>query len=210
MKTRKEKVINFLKTNAVYFILSLCIIAVGLSVTLMLANRNNGLENELSKPVIEKPNQDNNTNSDDSDSASKVVSFIMPVANADRIEEYSTIPVFNQTLDRYSTHLAMDFYAQEGTAVLAVYDGTVESVTSTLLQGVTVVIDHGNGLKTTYNSLLDGENVTVGQKVSQGDVIGEVSSTNRQESYKGAHLCFSATKDGIAIDPADYMVYDEK
>lgn len=207
MKQDKQNVLNFLKANAVYFILSLCIIAVGLSVTLMLANRNNAINNELSNPSIESPSQDANGNDD---SVSKTVTFIMPVANADRIDDYSTIPVFNQTLDRFSTHYAMDFYASEGTSVLAVYDGTVESVSSTLLQGVTIVIDHGNGLKTTYNSLLDGENVTVGQKVKQGDVIGEVSSTNRQESYKGAHLCFSATQDGVLIDPAEYMIYNEK
>ena len=208
MRSKKENILNFLRANAVYFIMSLCIIAIGLSVTLMLANRNNGIEDDLSKPVIENPSEEGNQNGDNQNDG--IVYFIMPVANAERVDEYSLTPVFNQTLDRYSTHQAMDFYAPEGTSVLAVYDGTIESVTSTLLQGVTIVIDHGNGLKTTYNSLLDGENVTVGQVVKQGDVIGEVSCSNRQEGYKGSHLCFSATLDGEIIDPADYMIYNEK
>ena len=208
MKKSNNKIINFLKANAVYFVLSLCIIAVGLSVTLMLVNRDKILDNELSKPVIETP--DAGDDNQDTDTVIKVVSFIMPVENASQIGEYSELPVFNQTLDRFSTHLSMDFYAEEGTPVYAVMDGTVESVTSTLLQGVTIVIDHGNGLKTYYNSLADGEGVVEGQQVKQGDVIGEVSSTNRQEAYKGAHLCFSATENGQAIDPAKYLVFNEK
>ena len=218
--------ISFLRRNAVYFILSLCILAIGLSVSLMLVNRDNGLNNDLSNPPLNgDANLDNeqdasNTQKPDEtpdqgagkeeDPVIKVVSFIMPVENATDVGDYCDTMVFNQTLSRFESHKAIDFYAQEGASVMAVYDGTVESVSSTLLQGVTVVIDHGNGLKTTYNSLLDGENVTVGQKVKQGDVIGEVSSTNRQESYKGAHLCFSATQDGVLIDPAEYMIYNEK
>jgi murein DD-endopeptidase MepM/ murein hydrolase activator NlpD len=118
--------------------------------------------------------------------------------------------VFNSTLDRYQVHNAIDFYAQEGTPVYAVYDGTIESVTNDLLKGVTVTIDHGNGLKTVYNSLADGETVIVGQTVKQGDIIGEVSVTNRQEYGEGAHLHFQVLENGQVIDPAKYLTLDEK
>ena len=60
----------------------------------------------------------------------------------------------------------------------------MESIETTLLTGVTVIIDHGDGLKTSYNSIeVDENELFVGKKVEAGEVIGTVSTTNRQE-YK--------------------------
>ena len=226
MKKTGRGAVAFLRRNAVYFILSLCILAIGLSVSLMLVNRDNGLDNDLAiPPVNDDANLDNeqdasNTQKPDEtpdqgagkeeDPVIKVVSFIMPVANASEVGEYSETMVFNQTLSRFESHMAIDFYAQEGTSVLAVYDGTVESVTNTLLHGTTIVIDHGDGLKSIYNSLADGELVVSGQTVKQGDVIGEVSSTNRQEYKDGPHLHFVVEENGQVIDPAKYLTFNEK
>ena len=134
----------------------------------------------------------------------------MPVNTTISVGEYSETMVFNQTLNRYSSHKAIDFFAPEGTPVMAVYDGTIESVNTSLLQGTTIIIDHGNGLKTVYNSLLDGDDVIVGQKVTQGEVIGEVSATNRQESKDGPHLHFSVEENGQVIDPIKYLAIAEK
>lgn len=226
MKKTGRGAVAFLRRNAVYFILSLCILAIGLSVSLMLVNRDSGLDNDLAiPPVNDDANLDNeqdasNTQKPDEtpdqdagkeeDPVVKVISFIMPVANASEVGEYSETMVFNQTLSRFESHMAIDFYAQEGTSVLAVYDGTVESVTNTLLHGTTIIIDHGNGLKSIYNSLADGELVVAGQTVKQGDVIGEVSSTNRQEYKDGPHLHFVVEENGQVIDPAKYLTFNEK
>jgi murein DD-endopeptidase MepM/ murein hydrolase activator NlpD len=83
-------------------------------------------------------------------------------------------------------------------------------VENTLLHGTTITIDHGNGLKTIYNSLEDGELVTVGGQVKQGEVIGAVSVTNKQEYKEGAHLHFEVYENDVNIDPAKYLVYEEK
>jgi murein DD-endopeptidase MepM/ murein hydrolase activator NlpD len=106
--------------------------------------------------------------------------------------------------------MALDFFAEEGTKVFAVYDGVIESVGQDFLTGTTITIDHGNGLKTVYNSLADGDNVVVGQRVKSGDVIGEVSLTNRQEYGEGAHLHFQVFENGEVIDPAKYLNFNEK
>ena len=145
-----------------------------------------------------------------SEPVQETITFIMPVSEVTSISEYTTTMVFNSTLDRYQTHTAIDFYAQEGTPVYAVWKGTIESVTNDLLKGVTVIIDHGNGLKTVYNSLADGDAVSVGQTVKQGDIIGEVSVTNRQEYGEGAHLHFEVLENGVVIDPIKYLTIDEK
>ena len=106
--------------------------------------------------------------------------------------------------------MAIDFFAEEGTNVLAVYDGTISNIENTLLTGTTITIDHGNGLFTVYNSLADGDSVTVGQSVKQGDVIGQVSVSNRQEYKSGAHLHFEVYENGENIDPAKYLAFEEK
>lgn len=216
---RTEKILTFVKRNAFYMVLALCILAVGISVVLMLAvEPDSSLGTGDDKPSIEQPVDKPDTPSDPVDKpdqtpttpVDKPIVFDMPVKDVTSIGEYSETMVFNSTLGRFSAHKAIDFFANEGTEVYAVYDGTVVDVKSTLLQGTTITIDHGNGLKTVYNSLLDGDEVSVGKQVNKGDLIGQVSSTNRQESLEGAHLHFEVIENGENIDPAKYLIIDEK
>jgi murein DD-endopeptidase MepM/ murein hydrolase activator NlpD len=218
MKINNSKILWFVRRNALYLILAACILAVGLSVTLMIINQSKSSVDVENPPVIEQPVDKPETPSDPvekpEDSTNtpvdKPIVFDMPVKDVTSIGEYSETMVFNSTLGRFSTHKAIDFFANEGTEVYAVYDGTIVDVKSTLLQGTTITIDHGNGLKTVYNSLLDGDEVSVGKQVNKGDLIGQVSSTNRQESLEGAHLHFEVIENGENIDPAKYLIIDEK
>ena len=219
MKKSNGRLIMFMRRNAVYLVLALCIVAVGLSITFMLlsdASLDSTLDSGKNPPNIETPIEPDEpvVKPDDptepTEPVIKPITFIMPVNDVTAITEYSESMVFNSTLGHYSAHLAVDFYAPEGTEVVAVYDGTIKSVESSLLKGTTVTIDHGNGLYSVYNSLADGDAVIVGQSVKQGDVIGEVSVTNRQEYKNGAHLHFEVTENGTTIDPAKYLEFDEK
>lgn len=219
-------VFSFVKRNLVYFILALCVLALGVATTLALVyNRADGgeLNNQPSIDVpsddipVEKPDDNlpdlpTDVPGDDLPDVPVVepISFCMPVANASSVLEYSNTMVFNSTLNRYSAHLAVDFFAPEGTDVFAVYGGTVCNVENTLLKGVSITIDHGDGLKTVYNSLADGDLVSVGMKVNKGDVIGQVSTTNRQEYKSGAHLHFEVYENDQLIDPAKYLTFEEK
>ena len=55
-----------------------------------------------------------------------VVSFVMPVENATVICDYTaTSVVYNQTLNIYNGHLAIDFAADMGSEVKAVYGGKI-------------------------------------------------------------------------------------
>ncbi len=210
MKEKRRNVLFFLKRNAVYIVLVLCILAVSFSIAFMVANQKSELELN-NKPPIHAPNDSPTTSPDDENvPVVKPVEFIMPVMSPTAIGEYGETMVFNSTLNRYTAHLAMDFYAPEGSSVYAVYDGTVVSIENTFLQGTTITIDHGNGLFSIYNSLADGESVSVGQTVKQGDEIGQVSVTNRQEYKAGAHLHFEVKENGQFIDPAKYLEAQEK
>ena len=92
----------------------------------------------------------------------------------------------------------------------AVYDGVISDIKTTLLTGTTVTVDHGDGLYSVYNSRADGDSVFVGQAVSQGAKIGEVSVSNRQEAADGAHLHFEVLENGAKINPSKYLSLDEK
>ena len=52
MKKESSKVLRFIKRNALYLILAACILAVGLSVTLMLINQSDDLSLKDDEPVI--------------------------------------------------------------------------------------------------------------------------------------------------------------
>lgn len=223
MKRTNSKTLNFLRRNALYLILALCIAAIGLSVTLVLVNKYKAPATDASITDPIEPDKDPVTPVEPDDPVIdptdptepdepviKPISFVMPVENATDIGEYSEQMVFSSTMNRFTAHLAIDFFAPEGTDVVAVADGTVEKVETTLLQGTTIVINHGNGLKTIYNSLADGESVALGKTVKKGEAIGKVSVTNRQESKEGAHLHFQVEENGEIIDPAKYLQLDEK
>ena len=234
MKKENNKFLYFVRKNAVYLVLTACILAVGLSITLMLINENKQslnvdknqsvnrpIDNEQNQQPNDQPtvNPDNpddqptvnpNQPSEPTEPVSKPIVFELPVENPTSIGEYSETMVFNSTLNRFSAHMAIDFFADEGTNVLAVYDGTVSNIENTLLKGTTITVDHGNGLFTVYNSLADGGSVSVGQTVKQGDVLGQVSVTNRQEYKSGAHLQFEVYENGENIDPAKYLAFEEK
>lgn len=218
MEKTPNKFREFLRRNIAYIILAFCIIAVGLSVMLALGEDqtlpNDGVIVDGNKDPVddgtvdEKPDETPNETPDEP--VTIVEEYIMPVASASSITEYSEDLVYNEVLKRYSSHLAVDFFAEEGTSVCAIRDGVVKSVDNSLIYGVTVVIDHGNGILSSYNSLSTEDLVQVGQKVKQGDVIGKVSVTNRHEYKKGAHLHFSMTKDGNVVNPAVYLNFEEK
>lgn len=67
--------------------------------------------------------------------------------------------------------------------------------------GMYVVIDHGNGYQSLY-AHCSAIYVTVGQMVSQGEVVAAVGSTGWST---GPHLHFEIRKDGSRVDPLNYV-----
>jgi murein DD-endopeptidase MepM/ murein hydrolase activator NlpD len=96
-------------------------------------------------------------------------------------------------------HFGIDVAAPVGTAVIASTDGLVRMAETDLYYtGGTIMIDHGFGLVSVY-SHLSKLSVNVGQKVKQGDKIGEVGSTGRSS---GPHLDWRLNWFKERLDPA--------
>jgi len=84
-------------------------------------------------------------------------------------------------------HAGIDFAAAENTPEHAVQAGTVYAAGWNYTgYGISVVIDHGNGVFTHY-AHMNKANVKVGQKVTAGQVIGYEGSTG---DSTGPHLHF--------------------
>ena len=207
------------KRRTLYTILiAACALVLAAAVTLTVVFVVRGPDTSLEQPDDGKDDDNDDGNDDDTDDGddddtpgSTEVVFALPVAEATVGATYSFW--YNSTLNRYGLHTGVDFKAPAGTQVTAAYGGTVESITDTLLEGGKIVLDHGNGLKSEYASIEASDELRVGERVEQGEVIGAVSAAADamgNEYDEGEHLHFAVTQDGKAIDPVTYLDIDEK
>ncbi|SHH75684.1 Peptidase family M23 [Sporobacter termitidis DSM 10068] len=135
----------------------------------------------------------------------KATSFVWPVVGDISVVFSQDELVYNQTMGDWRTHNGMDISAAIGAKVMAAADGTVTDVYADDLLGTTVVIDHGNGLKSIYANLAKTPVVSEGDKVEMGSVIGAVGDTALGETSQASHLHFAITKDDQPVDPASYL-----
>ena len=132
--------------------------------------------------------------------------FSSPILNGTISKGYSASELqYNKTLNVWELHKGLDYQVAIGTDVLAVYDGTVKSIKTNLLEGTIIEIDHGNGLITTYGSLDSNTFVKVGDVVQTGDVIGKASNTATGEVSEEGEVHFEVWKDGSVVDPSNYL-----
>ncbi|MBR1867960.1 MAG: M23 family metallopeptidase [Clostridia bacterium] len=171
----------------------------------------NDENNSDDKSGDKSENGENQSGNNDHAQTDARIIFTMPIKDGTITKSFtSSTVVFNQTLGVYTGHMGVDFGAPAGSDVYCAYDGEIESVTTSYLQGTTVVISHGNGLKTVYNSIDADDDIAEGMKVTAGQKIGEVSDNNRQEYKDGPHLHFEVTLDGKKVDPETYLMIAEK
>lgn len=135
----------------------------------------------------------------------KKQAFIMPVSGKVSFEFAQEKLVYSKTLDEWRTHSGVDLISDMGTTVKAVADGIVSEVITDPRFGITVLIDHQNGIKTVYANLASDDMVSTNQKIKQGDVIGCIGSTAAFESAEQTHLHFEVLKNDVPVDPSGYL-----
>lgn len=234
-----NKTLNFLKKEGFYVILFVCLCIVATVAALTARNNkhtNNapaqqsssvqqqqsketakaGNESSLNydnalqvkkdtKPEIVVPKNDNKSQGV---SSSVNVSFQKPVEGS-LARAYSEDPVFWDSTGSYRPNLGYDIKAELGKTVVAVADGKVEQVNSATQDGVEVIINHQNGIKTVYSNLDPKVKVTKGQIVKKGEAIGVVGKSTLRSAYEkyGDHLHFAVLKGKDFVDPSKYLKY---
>ncbi|MFC8302772.1 M23 family metallopeptidase [Specibacter sp. NPDC057265] len=112
---------------------------------------------------------------------------------------YRISPITGQLDEK---HTGQDFAIQCGNEVLAAAGGVVTfSGWHDFGGGNRVVVDHGNGLSTSYNHM-SKNSVTVGQKVARGELVGLSGTTG---ASTGCHLHFEVIVDDETVDPMDWL-----
>jgi murein DD-endopeptidase MepM/ murein hydrolase activator NlpD len=112
---------------------------------------------------------------------------------------------FGERLDPFSGegafHTGVDISSEYGAAVRASADAVVVGAEEHEGYGRLVVLDHGFGVTTWYGHL-SAYNVTIGQHVNRGDVIGYVGISGRST---GPHVHYEVRINGAPVNPARYL-----
>lgn len=98
-------------------------------------------------------------------------------------------------------HKGIDIGSKTGTPIYAAQSGTVITATYEAGYGYYIVVEHRNGYKT-YYAHCDKLLASVGETVSQGQVIALVGNSGRST---GSHLHFEIEMDGVKLNPAPFV-----
>lgn len=226
---------KMLKEKGYYILLTLCILAVGISGTVFVTSairQNQAAQETLSIPAtVSDPDKETKSNPQPQTPASSQAS---PSTQSPQTQpesqpqtgsaetasaEVTVAPVrgaviggyamealaYNDTTQDWRVHNGVDLAAAEGENVLAARSGTVTAVYDDESYGTTVVVQHDDGYTTHYCNLAEGPAVSAGQTVSAGDVIGVVGRTAVLEVGAEPHLHFAVFLDGAPVDPAEFL-----
>ena len=120
--------------------------------------------------------------------------FIMP--SVGRVSGvYGSQRFFNGKSRR--PHFGLDIAAKTGTDVIAPAGGKITLIEDMYFSGKTIVLDHGYGISSTFLHL-DESLVSVGQYVTQGQLIAKIGATGR---VTGAHLDWRLNWFSTRLDP---------
>lgn len=127
--------------------------------------------------------------------------FIWPLPSAGRVTtEFGGTQNVNGIIS--TGHKGIDIAIAGGTPIYAAHNGTVAATTGHSSYGNVVMIDNGDGISTLYAHMQTAAIVSVGQTVTQGQVIGYVGSTGNSS---GNHLHFEVRVNGVRQNPRNYI-----
>ena len=136
---------------------------------------------------------------------SKEVSATIPYYNIDGTnDEQAAALIYYEGI--YMQNTGVLYTSNNQFDVVSILDGTVKNVKEDSLMGNIVEIEHTNNLTTVYQSL--GEvKVSVGDKVSQGDVIA-TSGQNKITTDTSNALHFEVFYKGEVFNPEEFYLLD--
>ena len=112
--------------------------------------------------------------------------------------------VYFETLKDWRLHKGTDYAIEKGENVYSVSDGVVKDIVEDELYGDGIKIEYRNGFITMYYGVEKSEEMAVGKKVTEGEVIGTVTDVPC-ESNMNSHIHIEVTKDNQIVNPQTYI-----
>ena len=138
-------------------------------------------------------------------SALASVCYQLPFPNPDLADGWGSL-----CCGRTSPHRGVDFPQASGTAVPAVAAGVVVINTWSNCLGNVVVVQHADGMFSSYNHLVVASPLGIGAEVALGTQVGQVGNTGTCSFGAHLHLNMSDHADGYgsgsSIDPYAYIL----
>lgn len=203
-----------------YLILAACILVIAAItvVTVFAVNdwfrADSGFDNVLDNPDDNKKPDDDKKPDDNPGGEDKPTdadnTFYKPVSALYVTKGYDFLA--NPSLKgQWAFHEGIDIEADAGTDVMSCLAGTVEKIVSgDHLDGNSVTVLHGNGLRTVYKFIDIKSGLKEGDSVARGEKIGTVAEAVGSEFLQGAHLHFEVIEKGVSVDPANFLDAEEK
>lgn len=170
---------------------------------------------EVSQPVpdepipdVPDPRPDPEPEAEEDDEPASVVAqeplmpvHTRPVSGAVQAAFSGDELVKSLTMNDWRTHNGVDYAADAGTPVTAIYSGEVTRSELDPMWGYVVEIALDSGYTARYANLENSAAVVAGQRVNQGDTVGTVGSTAMLENGELPHLHFEVRSGDKYIDP---------
>lgn len=121
---------------------------------------------------------------------------------ASQEEQEKAMVLYNQS---YTPNIGIDLARKDKQDfdVLAAMSGKVSRVESNPVTGEIVELDHGNGLKTVYESVAEVK-VKKGDMISKGDIIAKAGRSEIKKDF-GVHVHFQVFEDEKPVNPSSVL-----
>lgn len=113
--------------------------------------------------------------------------------------------IYSKTFNDYRTHNGIDIKSERSEPVFAVQNGVVENVYADALEGIVIIINHGNGYQSVYKNLSSDKMVKKGESVTKGQTISGVGETAIFEAAEESHIHFELLINGKYVNPEEYF-----
>lgn len=210
MKTFLLKAKHFFKRNIYPITVGLCTVLVlgivAISAYTSIKNSNESIFTD--NPTGNEQTDNVNDGSDETTSTNEIL-FDLPFENATISKKYAEKELlYDATTKYWCTHQALDFACNDGQMSKAVYDGKINKVESSMMNGTVVYLEVADNLIVTYKGLDSNVLVKEGDEVKKGQDIGKITGF-LAEKADGVHLHLELTKDNKLIDPTEYFSFNK-
>ena len=171
------------------------------------SNNQNTIKSDINKNKANDNKKTSKSKTNESSEKEENSSQFVKPADGEILNEFSMDSlVYSNTLEEWVTHRGIDIKGEMGSNIVSIAGGTITSIKNDPRYGLSITIEHDNGLKSIYSCMLSTEDgLEEGVKVSQGQVIGKMGNSGVFETADGAHLHFELIQNGDYINPEMYI-----